>query len=209
MICSSGKSASDIVEVNRLGILELGSASFRSAGAGGRQAAVKKHRQSMLLDLFPERIEAQIVGEKMLPRGIELTDSMQTQLFFAAANLLERQLSLPRIDDAEAQKYIRVLTHSRSDMIIRNRRETGDGHIRRVHEHGHHLPRAILIGHFVDGDHLKFISHVAGHLLCAAAPGPDAHFIDQMDVHIDGLDIVHFALGSINLPFDPINEPLS
>src|SRR6478672_2933964 len=108
-----GKVRGDIVEVNRLGILELGSAPSRGAGAGGRQATVKKHRQSLLLDLFPEGIEAQIVGEKMLPRRIEFTDSMESQLFLAAADLLERQLSLPRIDNAEAQKYVRVLAHSR------------------------------------------------------------------------------------------------
>jgi len=78
-------------------------------------------------------------------------------------------------------------------MIVGNRHKAGHGRVRRIHEHGHHLPLTILIGHFVDGDHLEFVSHVAGHLLRTAAPGPDAHFIDQMDVHVDGLDIVHFA----------------
>ncbi len=67
-----GKIRRHFVEMNRLAVFQFDAHAARSAGTGGGHAAMEKNRHVELGALLPERIEANVVGEKVLARRIEL-----------------------------------------------------------------------------------------------------------------------------------------
>jgi hypothetical protein len=74
-------------------------------------------------------------------------------------------------------------------VIVGHWRQTGYGFVSGVHDNGHHLTRAILIRHLVDGNRRSFPAEVSGHLRRPVAFGFLGGFIGQVDVNVDCYDI--------------------
>src|SRR5438046_10711443 len=67
-----------------LAVFQFNPHAARSSRARRRHTAVKEDRQPEFRALFPQRIEANVVGEKVLPSGIQFTHAAQPQ-FLAVA----------------------------------------------------------------------------------------------------------------------------
>ena len=163
-----GKIRRHFVEMDRLAIFQFDAHAAGGAGAGRRHAAVKQDRHIEFGALFPERIEADVVGEKMLARRIEFAHARQSQIF-AAFDFVQGELAGPRIDGAEGQEHVGMFFYCAGDMIVGHGSQAGDGLVARVHDHRHHLARAVLVGHLVNGNRRPFAAKIFRHLCGAIA----------------------------------------
>ena len=180
-----GEVRGHVVQMDGLGELELVAHAARGAGAGAGHAAVEQDRQLQLLAFLPQGVEAGVVGEELLPGRVDLAHAVQPHVL-DALDLLQRHLLLPRIDDAEAHEDVGVPLHAVGHVLVGNRGQARDGLVGGVHDHGHHVARAVLVRHLVHGDGLAFPLEVLGHLLRAIALGAEGQLVAKVHVHVNG-----------------------
>ena len=114
-----GKVGRDVVEMDRVRILQPQSAAARHAGADARMTAVKDRRQPMLRDHFVERIRDAVVREEALQRRMKLEAADHT-IRDQAARFAHAHLALVRIDARERQHDVAVLARRVRDFLVRN-----------------------------------------------------------------------------------------
>jgi hypothetical protein len=112
----------------------------------------------------------------MLPRRIKLAHARQSQVF-ATPDFVQSHLAGPRIDGAKRQKHIGMFFDCAGNVVVGHRREAGNRFVSCIHDDGHHLARAVLVRHLVDGDRWSLTAKVFRHLGRAGTFGFLSEFI--------------------------------
>ena len=138
----------------------------------------------------PERIVGFVIRIERLAPGIELANSLETELFGAASDLVAGQFAKLRLDDAKADEDVRMVLDRASDNVVRDRLATGRGDIRGIQQHRHHPAFAVLVSECRERHWLALrASKVGGHLSRAWSHGLDEFLGLWMNVNVDAHDI--------------------
>ena len=106
-ILSVGKSTGDVVDVDRVGVLEPDPTAPGKAGADARVTGVEQRRQPCLLDHLVERIGKAVVREEPLHVGVEL-EATDAVVGDQAPRLVDPASALVRVDARERDQHVRV-----------------------------------------------------------------------------------------------------
>ena len=133
----------DVVDVDRIRVLEADAAAAGQARADARLPGVEERGQPRLLDHLVERVGHAVVREEALDVGVEL-EAAHPVVGDQAPRLVDAAPALVRVDARERDEHVGVRVGDRGDLLV--------GHARLPRERlrvdreddGHHLPLAVV-----------------------------------------------------------------
>ncbi len=196
-----GEIGRDVVEVDRIGVLEFQPAAARHAGADAGMSGVEDGRQLVLGDEFVELIGDRIVREEALHRGVELEALDQAGLD-EVAGFPHAHLALVRVDRGERDHHVGIGRGGFGHFLVGNAL-VADQELAVDREHDEaDLALAVVGDGLGNGRTLARLEVLVGGLLVGQPVGvgglPAGDF--GVGVHVDGDELVELHGTFLLLP---------
>ena len=143
-ILSVGEVHRDVVDVDRVGVLEPDAAAPGQARADARVPGVEERGQPGLLDHLVERVGQAVVREEPLHVGVEL-EAAHAVVGDQAARLVDAAPPLVRVDARERDQDVGVRPRHLGDLLVRHPRLPGERLRVDREDDGHHPPLAVVL----------------------------------------------------------------